>query len=144
MTKYKYFELDEFLVSEEAKKRKIDNTPSFEIVDHLDELVGKFLDPLRSAYGKAIFVRSGYRCPKLNEAVGGSPTSAHPLGYAADLQVAGSFEEFCEFVVDWVKKTGVRFDQILIEKNSPGDKWLHIGLYNRSGQQRGQIKTLNV
>lgn len=143
--KHRYFDLAELVRSNEAKKKGIDNTPSFEVVEHLDELVEKFLDPLRAAYGMPIRVSSGYRCPELNRAVGGVTTSVHQIGYAADLQVGGSFVKFRDFVVDWVKKTGTKFDQVLLEKNTKtGAQWIHVGLYNNAHQQRGQIKVLNV
>lgn len=145
MAKHKYFELEEFVTSREAKKRGIDNTPSFEVVNHLDELVEKILDPLRAAYGQPITITSGYRCPALNKAVGGSASSVHMIGYAADMQVGGSFPKFRDFVVEWVKKSGVKFDQLLLEKNTKtGAEWLHIGLKNNLGQQRGQIKVMTV
>lgn len=145
MGKHRYFELDEFLRSDTAKRKGIDNTPTFEVVDHLDELVEKILDPLRSAYGKPITISSGYRCPALNRAVGGSSTSVHMLGYAADMTVGDSFEDFCDFAQEWLKKQLARFDQLITESNSrTGDKWLHIGLYNNAGQQRGQIKIITV
>ena len=142
--KYQYFELDEFINSPTAKKKGIDNTPSFEVVEHLDELVEKILDPLRAAYGMSIRVTSGYRCPALNKAVGGSDTSVHQIVYAADLQVGGSFDKFVAFVKDWFLKTGTKFDQLLIEKNKSGERWVHIGLKNNSGQQRGQIKLMEA
>lgn len=145
MKKFQYFELCEFLKSNEAKKRGIDNAPTFDIVDHLSELVREILDPLRAAYGKPIRISSGYRCPALNKAVGGVDTSVHMLGYAADLQVGGSFNKFRDFVVEWLTLTGKHFDQLLIEQNKKtGAKWLHIGLYNNKGQQRGQIKVMEV
>lgn len=145
MSSYKYFTLAEFLRSDTAKKKNIDNTPSWDVVEHLGELVEKILDPLRAAYGMPIRVSSGYRCEKLNKAVGGAATSVHMLGYAADLQVSGSFNKFRDFVVEWVKKTGVKFDQILLESDKKkGSKWIHVGLYNNSGQQRGQIMVMEV
>lgn len=144
MSRFKYFELHEFIRSDTARKRGIDNSPTFEVVEHLSELCEKILDPLRAAYGYPITVTSGYRCDELNKAVGGVDSSAHPLGYAADLQVGGSFKKFCDFVTEWVKKTGVKFDQIIIESDKSGNQWLHIGLYNASGQQRGQIKTIQA
>lgn len=145
MKKYNYFELAEFLKSDTAKKKGIDNTPTFEIVERLGELVEKVLDPLRAAYGMPITVSSGYRCPALNKAVQGATTSVHQIGYAADLQVSGSFNKFRDFVVDWFRKTGTKFDQILLESNrKTGAKWIHIGLYNNAGQQRGQIKVMEV
>jgi uncharacterized protein YcbK (DUF882 family) len=143
MTNHKYFTLAELLKSSEAKKRGIDNTPTFEIVAHLDELVGTVMDPLRAAYGQPIKVSSGYRCPELNRAVSGSATSVHMIGYAADLQVGGSFTKFRDFVVEWFRKTGTKFDQLLLESDRrTGAKWIHIGLYNNAGQQRGQIKVM--
>ena len=145
MKKYKYFELDEFVRSDTAKKKNIDNTPTFEIVEHLEELVSNILEPLRAAYGMPIKISSGYRCPALNKAVQGSSTSVHMIGYAADLQVGGSFNKFRDFVVEWFRKTGTKFDQILLERNTKtGAKWIHIGLYNNARQQRGQIKVMEV
>ena len=145
MKKYKYFELDEFIRSDTAKKKNIDNMPTFEIVEHLEELVSKVLEPLRAAYGMPIKISSGYRCPALNKAVQGSSTSVHMIGYAADLQVGGSFNKFRDFVVEWFRKTGTKFDQILLERNTKtGAKWIHIGLYNNARQQRGQIKVMEV
>lgn len=145
MKKYKYFELDEFIRSDTAKKKNIDNTPTFEIVANLEELVSKILEPLRAAYGMPIKISSGYRCPALNKAVGGSPTSMHMKGRACDMQVSGSFTKFRDFVVEWVRKTGTKFDQLLLERNAKtGAKWIHIGQYNNAGQQRGQIKVIEV
>ena len=145
MKKYKYFELDEFIRSDTAKKKNIDNTPSFEIVNHLEELVENVLEPLRAAYGMPIKISSGYRCPALNRAVQGSTTSVHMIGYAADLQVGGSFNKFRDFVLEWFRKTGTRFDQLLLEENKKtGAKWIHIGLKSNTGQQRGMINVMKV
>lgn len=145
MSTYKYFTLAELLRSDTAKKKNIDNTPSWEVVEHLGELVENILDPLRAAYGMPIRVSSGYRCEKLNKAVGGAATSVHMHGYAADLQVSGSFNKFRDFVVEWAAKSGAKFDQILLERDrKTGARWIHVGLYNNSGQQRGQIKVMEV
>ena len=145
MKKYKYFELSEFIKSDTAKKKNIDNTPTFEIVEHLEELVEKVLEPLRAAYGMPIKISSGYRCPALNKAVQGAATSVHMIGYAADCQVGGSFNKFRDFTVEWFRKTGTKFDQLLLESNTKtGAKWLHIGLYINAHQQRGQIKVMEV
>ena len=141
MGKFKNFELYEFIESDVAKKRGIDNTPTFEVVEHIEELVSKFLQPLRTALGLPVDVSSGYRCLRLNTAVGGSSTSAHPLGYAADITCPlMSFSKFVTFVKEWVKKNNIKFDQILVEtEKSTGKQWLHVGLYNRAHQQRCQI-----
>lgn len=140
-----YFTLAELLKSNTAKQNGIDNTPTFEVVRHLEELTEKILDPLRAAWGKPIRVKSGYRCPRLNAAVGGSKTSVHMIGYAADLQTSGSFSIFRDFTVAWFKSTYTKFDQLLLERDEKtGDQWIHIGLYNNAGQQRGIVKVMEV
>ena len=99
MAKFKYFELDEFIKSSTAIEKGIDNTPTFEVVDHLSELVSEILDPLRAAYGKPIYVSSGFRCLALNSILkGASTTSVHPIGYAADLY--GGLQGFRERMAD--------------------------------------------
>ena len=135
----RYFALKEFLVSREHPE--IDNTPSFEVVENLKEL-STALDGLREAWGGAINVTSGYRCPELNKAARGVSTSAHLTGRAADIVPAngriGDFEKFC---VAWVAKSGIRFDQ-LIRESVGGKRWVHFGIRNNSGHQRMQI--LNI
>lgn len=128
----KYFTVAEMLKSETAEKNKIQNTPSVEVGQNIEELLG-VLDDLREFYGKPIRISSGYRCTELNKLVGGSPTSAHVIGYAADLQpVQGSFEEFKASVLEWLDTSGVGFDQCIIER-SKSAQWVHFGLYNRKG-----------
>lgn len=143
MKKHRYFELDEFVRSSVAKKKGIENIPTFEAVDNLNELIETILDPLRAAYGMPITVTSGYRSEALNKAVKGVSSSVHMKGLAADLQVGGSFNKFRDFVVDWVKKNNIKFDQVLLE-SSGLTKWIHIGLRNNSGQQRGEIKVIKI
>lgn len=74
-----YFTISELCKSDTAKQLRIDNTPSEKIKGNLTKLI-EFLNPLREAWGSPIKVTSGYRCPKLNRAVGGSTTSAHLKG----------------------------------------------------------------
>lgn len=142
MKKPQYFTLEEFLTSSTARQRSIENMPSFEIVEHLNELA-LFLDGLRKAWGSGINVSSGFRNDALNAAVGGVNNSVHKIGYAADLVPAnGKFEEFKKFVKNWIKDKD--YDQLIIEKNSRGKQWLHLGLYNNSGQQRHNSFSLNI
>ena len=141
-----YFTLKELLRSSTAEAQRIDNTPTWKVVENLRDLADNILDPLRAAWGSPIIVTSGYRCPLLNTAVGGSATSVHMIGSAADLNPAtGNFADFKDFVVRWFKTSGKKFDQLLIERNAKtGDMWLHIGQYNNAGQQRGIIRNMNV
>jgi uncharacterized protein YcbK (DUF882 family) len=47
---------------------------------------------IRTAWGRAITITSGYRCIPHNRAIGGEPQSAHVYGLALDLAVAGPHE----------------------------------------------------
>lgn len=142
MKQFKYFTLAELLKSNKAAELRIDNTPTFEVVDHLAVLTDRILEPLRAAYGKPIYVTSGYRCPKLNKVVGGAQTSGHLRGDAADLQ-ARDMAGFKQFVVAFLKAGCVRFDQCLLERSGK-DEWIHISIYSSTGSQRGVIQVLNV
>lgn len=143
MSNYKYFTLQELISSDIAKKKNISNIPSFEVVEHLSELTVKLLEPLREAWGGPIKVTSGYRCEKLNRAVGGVASSAHMRGDAADLQPGnGKIDEFISFTRLWLINNHVRFDQ-LIDERSGRTRWMHISLYSSTGTQRGEVKVLN-
>lgn len=137
----RYFSLSEFLESDTARIKGIDNTPSFEVVESLSELADT-LDGLRAAWGGAIRVTSGYRCPELNKAVGGVVNSGHLRGVAADLKPrSGTQKQFNAFAVEWAQKSGIKFDQIIREKSGNAE-WLHFSLWSDKWQQRGQI--LNI
>ena len=84
-----HFELAEFLVSETAARRGITNEPTPEIIDNLRRLCQLVLEPLRVKLARPVVITSGYRSPALNRAIGGSPTSHHMQGRAADLIVPG-------------------------------------------------------
>lgn len=139
----KYFTVAEMLKSETAEKNKINNTPSVEVEQNIEELLS-VLDDLREFYGQPIRITSGFRCAELNRLVRGVPTSAHIIGYAADLRPVGdTFENFKASVLKWLKKSKVKFDQCIIERNK-STQWVHFGLYNRKGQQRGQQFSLQA
>ena len=137
----KHFTFQEFERSDTAARLKIDNRMPELVEAHVVELVDILLDPLREAWGGPLVVTSGYRCPELNKAVGGSETSAHTAGWAADL-VPGdprwSAEELIDFAVEWITTNGLPYDQ-LIDEQSGGSRWLHVGIRNLRGEQRRQI-----
>ena len=142
----KYFSINELTYSDTAIELGIDNTPNDEIKSHLVQLVEELLDPLRESWGSPIKVTSGYRCSRLNQVLkGSSPTSAHLVGFAADLVPCnGDITGFKRFVVRWLKENNIQFDQCLLETNGKGAQWIHLGLYNLSMQQRKQILNLKA
>lgn len=133
MKKIKYFSLSEFLNSATAKRLRIDNTPSFEVVDNLNKLAD-YLDNIREKVGKPILISSGFRCPVLNKAVGGVSNSQHQKGLAADLICADM-----ESLEKVLRETG-GFDQ-LIKEHCKGSKsfWYHVSVAPRNGKPRQQI-----
>lgn len=138
----KHFSVDELVASEAAKRAKIANIPDDEDRDRMNYLLIPALDSIREGWGSPIIVTSGYRSPFLNLYVGGSPTSAHLMGYAADLVPKnGKLEEFKAYMREWAKEN--IFDQIITERSGKSE-WVHFGLSNQKGEQRRQVFNMVV
>lgn len=129
-----YFTLEELTRSDTAQQRGIRNTPNHDDIRRLNYLMDNCLDPIRQAWGKPIGVNSGYRSRRLNEAVGGSATSQHLKGEAADI-TTGS-REGNRKLFDLIQTLGVSFDQLIDERNY---KWLHISCKEYGTGNRKQI-----
>ena len=126
------FNLIEFTSSETASRRGIDNTPSIAVIENLRLLCENVLQPLRDKYGKSINITSGYRSPKLNKAIGGSSTSQHCFGQAADIQVDKK-----DYLKVWELLKTLPFDQIIWEFGTEGAAdWIHVSFVQ--GKNRGQ------
>lgn len=146
-----YFTFTEFEWSETAIRKRINNMMPADIQENARQFMLEILDPLRLAWTKycvennlgngIIRVTSGYRCPELNKAVGGSKNSVHMLGYAADIKPGNyKMREFQEFVPKWLSDNKIKFDQCILEKpKNDIASWIHIGWKNNSGKQRKQI-----
>lgn len=135
----KYFSIKELTASLKATQLGIKNEPSKQALVNLESLVLNILDPLRASWGGGIIVTSGYRSVALNKAVGGSPSSAHRYGLAADIVPADRrIGVFKAFVVKWLKDNAVNFDQYIDEMGG-GTEWVHIGIKSPSGNQRRQF-----
>ena len=125
------FTLEELTHSEIATRKGIDNTPSAEVIANLTELAG-VLEQVRELLGVPIHVNSAYRGPKINAAVGGSSTSAHMTGQAADF-IAPQFGSPLEVAKAIWQTTGIPFAQLIYEGT-----WVHIGI---RGDMRRQVMT---
>jgi zinc D-Ala-D-Ala carboxypeptidase len=122
----KNFTLGELTKSQTAIRRSIDNTPSLAAIDYLQALVDNVLQPVRDHFGKPVDISSGYRSPQLNVAIGGSPTSHHCLGMAADFEIMGMDNKE---LAQWVRDN-LKFTQLILEFYTDGDPnsgWVHVG-----------------
>lgn len=117
----KHFTIKELTASATAQRLDIDNTPTAEAVANLQQLVDNVLDPLRETYGRPIYVNSGYRCPALNRAVGGVPSSQHLTGEAADITAGNNREN--RRLLGLIKKMKLPVDQVIDEQDCT---WLHV------------------
>lgn len=140
------FTLEELLVSSTAAKYGIDNTPNATIKANLTMLCKKLLQPIRDKYGKSIIVTSGYRCPTLNSKIGGSRTSQHMKGQAADINGGEGYKaggtaryEANKKLFDLIYKMG-GYDQLINEfPDAQGrPQWVHVSYNPTLRKQRGQ------
>lgn len=131
----RFFTLAELTRSDTAQREGISNQPAQAQIEQLRALCSAVLDPLREAVGRPIRITSGYRGPALNARIGGSATSQHSHGQAADLQAPGlDVLELFKTVI----RLGLPFDQVIYEAQSASVKWVHVS--HRTGANRGEIR----
>lgn len=126
----KYFTIKELCKSATALQKGINNSPNSEVIKNLELLVANVLDPLREKYGKPIRVNGAYRCPELNKAVGGSKTSQHMTGQAADITVGSPDNN--KKLFNLIIEMNLPFDQLIDEKNF---RWIHVSYSNKHRKQ---------
>ena len=145
-----HFKLSEFTRSATATARKIDNTPSQEVISNLKVLCQNVLEPLRAFAQQPIIISSGYRCPQLNIKVGGVYSSQHTLGEACDIRLpvskhttqrdgkAHTDKEILNSWFDWIV-TNTDFDQAIIETANGKDFWIHVSCRRNKRKNRHQV-----
>ena len=132
------FSLSEMVKSETALRHDMDNTPGEAEIASLRLLCEKILQPVREHYGKGVKVNSGFRHPDVNAKVGGSKTSDHCKGQAADIEIPGvANADLAAHIVDTYK-----FTQVILEFYTPGvpdSGWVHVS-YDPANL-KGQVLT---
>lgn len=126
----------------------IPNHPKMYQKMNMEKLIVNVLDPIRTLYGKPIYVNSGFRTATLNEAIGGARNSQHMDGKAADITAGNPKEnkKLWELILFMNQEGDIDFDQLINEKpvfiKDLGDcpSWIHVS-YNEDNN-RGQILTL--
>lgn len=128
-----HFTYAEFVFSQTAIRHGIANTPDEQALKNLHHTAAQ-MEKVRELLGAPIFISSGYRSPELNAAIGGSKTSQHMSGEAADfVSPFGSPLEICRALVDAGAHRDIVFDQLIYEGT-----WVHISFLR---QPRGEILT---
>ncbi len=124
----KYFSVGELTYSDTAERKGINNKPNKEETQNLINLI-KVLDVIREELGEPIIVNSGFRCPELNNAVGGSKTSWHLKGMAVDIRCSDNLKLW-DLIVDLQKNNKIHFTELINEyADSKGNpKWVHIAV----------------
>jgi len=134
------FSLEEMLRSDAAVRLGFDEqfTPSQQIINNLTALCVNVLEPLRKAVGKPIHILSGYRCPRLNAAIGGAVGSQHMAlkndEAAADTFVDGmTIQEWYNFI----KASKAPYSQLIQEFN----QWAHTSYDSTARRNNNLIAT---
>jgi zinc D-Ala-D-Ala carboxypeptidase len=118
------------------KELRIEDAPE-RVRSNMKLLVEKVLDPLRTKVG-AIRVNSGYRTPEHNKKVGGSPTSQHITGQACDIF---PLKEDIDTVFSMIIRE-FKYDQVILEKNSRGSRWIHISYKEEGNRQKAMTASV--
>lgn len=125
-----HFSLQELMVTNSG----LPNMPDEQTRKNLYRLA-QTLELVRAALGgRPVVVSSAYRSRAVNAAVGGSPTSAHMVGLAADFTCPKFGKPLA--VAQAIAAAGVEFDQLIHEYGA----WVHIGI---GGRRRNQLLTID-
>jgi len=118
------FTLKELTRSDTADRLDIDNQPNEEQIESLRLLCENILQPVRDHFGKPVKINSGFRCPTLNQATGGSATSDHCKGQACDFEIDGVPNPE---LAGWIE-SNLKYTQLILEfytQGEPNSGWVH-------------------
>jgi hypothetical protein len=136
------FTLKELTKSDTATRLGIDNTPDDATIENLKLLCKMVLQPVREHFGKWVTVNSGYRSPESNAAVGGSKTSDHCKGQAADIEIDGlPNPELAQWIMD-----NLDYTQLILEfytQGQPNSGWVHVS-YDPNNLKKQELTAVKV
>jgi hypothetical protein len=119
------FSLAEMVKSDTALRHDMDNTPGEAEIANLKTLCEKVLQPVRDHFQSGVKVNSGFRHPDVNAKVGGSKTSDHCKGQAADIEIPGiANADLAGWIMD-----NLEYTQLILEFYTPGvpdSGWVHV------------------
>lgn len=127
----KYFKFDEFFKSEVAIAVGINNVPEESqkqlVRGNIILLVDNVLDPIRESFKLPIIITSGYRCPALNDLIGGSESSQHLTGQAADFTVISLMARDLKKIAFWCSEY-LDFDQMIVYSRQ---RFIHVSYVSK-------------
>ena len=123
MTLSPNFSFEELTRTGQASLQDANRREAEPYIPRLTELA-RMLEVVREKFGP-VRINSGFRGPAVNAAVGGSTSSQHSKGEAADIVCTSTtVEELHRWIV---MESGIRFGQCILEK-PPGKAWVHLSL----------------
>jgi len=134
----KNLSLGEYIKSNTADRRGIDNSVPEHLIPSAVALAENIFQPLREHFGSPIYLSSGFRSDALNKAIGGSKKSQHSKAEAMDIDMDHRKGPENEDIFYYIKDN-LPFDQLIWEFGTEQrPNWVHVS-YNPDGEQRGQI-----
>lgn len=118
------FTFEELIHSAYAEKYHLSNLPKQDEIKKLNQLATEILQPIRNEFNNPIKVTSGYRSPQVNKAVGGSITSQHVKGEAADITSSDN-KKLMTLITCLIKDGKIEVGQLINEFDY---SWIHISL----------------
>lgn len=118
-----HFKLSELVKTSVVKYQKKNLEEAKKIMGRMYQLAG-FAERVREIIGKPLIINSGFRCVKLNNAVGGSLSSQHLYAEAIDIRVSGKTSSE---VFRILAASDLKYDQLILEK-SGNAQWVHVSI----------------
>lgn len=128
-----HFTLAEFTISDYAIRHNLNNTPHSDVIENLKMLAAK-MEEVRLIVGHPLIITSGYRSRDVNRGIGGSPTSDHMEGLAADFYPLRERHKLLS-VARKIAKALPEYDQLILEPHV-----IHIGIGPRMRRETLTIK----
>jgi hypothetical protein len=128
------------------------NIPSHVAIENLKRLCG-WLEMLREEWNKRygegndpIIINSAYRSWEVNKRAGGSATSNHLVGCAADIRCLGKEQalRYAVILLDIADDSKEDFDELLLERSPRGNYWLHFAVRPPSQKNRRKIRFIQT
>lgn len=120
------FKLSEFIDSPTATRKGFTEqyNPSEDVVASIESLVINLIQPLRNLLPNGIIaISSGYRCKRVNDAVGGKDNSQHLLGDAADCSYYENGVKNNKKLLKTLISSSLVYDQAIEEYQG---SWIHL------------------